>query len=167
MKQEMMEKYGIGKRQPNARGISSNVRDSKVKFAADLGIDPTGLNSGAMRRSDSAQPKPDEGRGGTPVRNKNANPIVKNGMPLRKTGDPVLLGKSLGSADPRISKGSGLIKRSATSKAATALLSSNPWADSQDSKPTAESSNPDKDNLERRNQPRNLKPLTVDGQGKP
>jgi hypothetical protein len=54
MKQEMMEKYGIGKRQPNARGISSNVRDSKVKFAADLGIDPTGLNSRAMRRSDSA-----------------------------------------------------------------------------------------------------------------
>ena len=46
MKAEMMEKYGIGKRQVPARGISSNIRDNKVKFAADLGIDPTGLNFG-------------------------------------------------------------------------------------------------------------------------
>lgn len=54
MKQEMMEKYGIGKRQINARGISSNVRDTKVKFAADLGIDPTGFVAGVARRGDSA-----------------------------------------------------------------------------------------------------------------
>lgn len=155
MKAEMMEKYGIGKRPGNTRGISSNVRDTKVKFAADLGIDPTGLNFGAIRRSDSASAKVEEGRGGTPVRNKNANPIVKNGLPLRKTGEPVLLGKPLGSADTKLGKGLMQIKRSATSKASTAVVGGNPWADGGET----QNDIPEEDTLERRNQPRNLKPL--------
>lgn len=56
MKAELLEKYGIGKRKANVRGVSSNATSSKVKFAADLGIDPSGLNFFPNKRSDSAAP---------------------------------------------------------------------------------------------------------------
>jgi len=94
MKAEMLEKYGIGRRP--GRGISSNAT-SKVKFAADLGLDPTGLN--ILKRSDSAAHADESKEGGTPVRNKNVNPI-KHGLPLRKPGDPLLISKH--SADAKI-----------------------------------------------------------------
>lgn len=130
----MLEKYGIGKRIANARGASI---DNKVKFAADLGIDPTGLN---YRRSDSASAHPEAEGKGTPVKNKNPN------KPVRKTGDPLLLGKGLNTADVRNSdKNPLLVKRPiATSKLDP---SKNPWEDEPDVRPTTDFLNqPDDDN---------------------
>ena len=154
MKAEMLEKYGIGKRQGNARGASI---DNKVRFAADLGIDPTGLN---YRRSDSASIQPEAEGKGTPVKNKNSNPM-KASLPVRKTGDPLLLSKGLGSADNRNSvKNPLLVKR----PIATSKLDGqkNPWDEDTETRPTTEFLNQhrpivEEDNLDRK--PRNLKPL--------
>lgn len=107
----MLEKYGISKKPSGARVASTDG----VKFAADFGLDPTGL---LHKKADSDT----EGKG-TPVKNKNANPMAKHGLPLRKTGD--LLGKGLeskhGMKNPLMAK-----RAAATSKANTASYR-NPW----------------------------------------
>jgi len=77
---------------------------------------------------------------------------MKAGLPLRKTADPLLLGKGLNSAD--IKSKNPLKRPVGTSNIDTA---NNPWGDEDtDPRPTTEQP-AQEDNLEKK--PRNLKPL--------
>ena len=108
----MFEKYGIQKKPEGGRLASTDG----IKYAADFGLDPTGL---LHKKTDS-----DDGQG-TPVKNKNANPMAKHGLPLRKTGDlPRGHESKHGLKNPLMAK--RVAATAATSKA-TSTSNRNPW----------------------------------------